>query len=135
MKRVSRIVTQAAVALSLFLAAPAIAQDNFIVSLSGSCPGTVTVTWSGAAPNHKMAILWGPAEGQSVIPGGSPCSGTHLGIKPLNMIQVPAILPTGPQGTGRVSGTANQSLCGGFIQLIVNDPSPYCTTSNVAPMP
>lgn len=98
------------------------------LTLSGSCPGPITVSWSGATPNKNMGIVFASNTGNFTIPGG-PCGGTTLGLGTRDLRLVNTI-STG-SGSGRVNGNAGTPACGGYLQLVVIEGSP-CTTSNVA---
>ncbi len=101
------------------------------LTLSGQCPGTITVAWSGATPNKPMGIVFAKNTGAYVIPGG-PCAGTQLGLGTMQL-QLVNQVNTG-SGSGQVNGNAGTAACRGYIQLVVVDASP-CTTSNVAQLP
>ena len=105
-----------------------IGPGGFTLGLSGSCPGTVTVSWSDATPSSMMGIVFANGTGNFTIPGG-PCSGTTLGLGSAGLRLVNTI-STG-SGSGSVNGTAGTAACGHYLQLVVVDGSP-CTTSNVA---
>lgn len=92
-------------------------------SVSGTCPGQITVAWSGAEPNAQQAIVFGQSEGSTIIPGGV-CQGTMLGIQ--GNVRLVNTVPTG-NGSGQVSGNAGTAACGGYIQLVT---VPGCATSN-----
>lgn len=102
------------------------------LNVSGTCPGTITVEWSGATPSRPMGLVFARNEGSYVIPGGA-CSGTELGLGTQNL-QLIRQLNSGPNGSGQVSGAAGTAACGGFLQLVIADGSP-CATSNVRQIP
>jgi len=47
------------------------------LAVGGRCPGAVTVSLTGAAPNGGVAIVQGLDLGESLVPGG-PCAGSRL---------------------------------------------------------
>lgn len=98
------------------------------LSLSGECPGRITVAWSGATPSRQMGIVFASRTGSFVVPAG-PCAGTSLGLGTQN-IRLVNTVGTG-SGSGQVSGDAGTAACDGYLQLVVADGSP-CETSNVA---
>jgi len=98
------------------------------LSLRGTCPGTITLAWSGATPNKTMGIAFANTTGSFVIPGG-PCGGTQLGLSSSGL-QLVNTISTG-SGSGTVNGNAGTAACSHYLQLVVVDASP-CTTSNVA---
>ncbi len=99
--------------------------------INGECPGNIFVSWSGAAPNTDMGVLFAYNEGSYTIPGG-PCSGTELGLG-RGGLRLVTVLDSG-NGSGRAEGRVVACACGGFLQLIVVDGNP-CSTSNVAQVP
>jgi hypothetical protein len=103
---------------------------GYTLTVTGSCPGTVNVAWSGATPNKQQGIVFASSTGNLVIPSG-PCQGTQLGLSAQN-IQLVNTIPTG-NGAGNVNGQTNQGACSGHLQLVtVNTP---CETSNVDDIP
>jgi hypothetical protein len=102
---------------------------GYFLSISGQCPGTVTVHWDGATPDRQQAIVFAANTGNFVIPNG-PCQGTPLGLGTQSLRLVNTI-GTG-SGSGSVNGSAGTGACGGFLQLVE---LPSCATSNVAQLP
>lgn len=98
------------------------------LSLDGSCPGRITVNWSGATPSRTMGIVFANGTGNFTIPGG-PCGGTTLGLGSAGLRLVNTV-STG-SGAGHVNGNAGTAACGHYLQLVVADGGP-CTTSNTA---
>jgi len=101
---------------------------GYRLGVEGVCPGTVTVSWSGATPNVQQAIVFGANAGSTTIPGG-PCAGTVLGMQ--GGIQLVRMLGTG-SGSGSVNGNAGTAACGHFLQLVE---AGSCNTSNVRQIP
>lgn len=95
-------------------------------SVSGQCPGTLTVSWQNANPGRQQGIVFASNTGSFVIPGGV-CQGTQLGLGSQN-IRLVNTIGTG-NGSGSVNGNAGTSACGGYLQLVE---VPGCATSNVA---
>ncbi len=111
--------------------------DNVVIpgrginlTVSGACPGTVTVRWSGAQPNSTVALIFAKNTGSFVIPFG-PCRGTVLGLG-ANQIRLVNTFPAGSNGSGSRSGHAGSSACRGYLQM---HDIPNCTLSNVAQLP
>ena len=98
---------------------------DFDLTVGGSCPGTVTVSWSGAPANRTLALAKAECTGNFTIPNG-PCAGTQLGLCGNGLQQV-ASFPSG-NGSGQRAGNAPSSVCGDFLQLVA---VPGCLTSNV----
>lgn len=102
---------------------------GYSLRVGGQCPGTIQVSWAGAAPNGQQGIIFGQREGSTTIPSG-PCRGTVLGIA--GGVQLVRVIGTGPGGEGSVSGSAGTNACGGKLQLIQVT---SCETSNVGTIP
>ncbi len=100
---------------------------NYQLEVTGECPGTLTVSWSGATPSRQQGLVLGDRIGSTTIPRG-PCRGTVLGLQ--GRVQLIRTLPTG-SGSGSVNGTAN-AFCGRQLQLVE---SGSCNTSNVVAIP
>ncbi len=105
-----------------------ISQGGYRCSVTGQCPGTVRVAWTGATPNRQQGIVFGNSQGSTTIPNGA-CQGTQLGIQ--GQVRLVNIVGTG-SGSGSVNGPAGTSACGHFIQLVE---SGSCNTSTVAQIP
>jgi hypothetical protein len=101
---------------------------GYLLSISGQCPGTITVNWNGATPSVQQGIVFGQNQGTTIIPGG-PCAGTQLGVQ--NGVQLVRTIGTG-SGSGSVNGTAGTAACRRFLQLVE---AGSCNTSNVAQIP
>lgn len=106
------------------------AGGGYTLNVTGSCPGTVNVAWSGAQSNRQQGIVFAGNTGSFTIPGG-PCGGTVLGLGTQN-IRLVNTVSTG-NGSGNVNGQAGSGACGGYLQLVtVANP---CETSNVDQLP
>jgi len=101
---------------------------EYTATVTGLCPGRMTLEWSGARPNRRQAILLSLHRGQWTIPGGA-CQGTVLGLG--EYVWLMAIVRT-RDGNGLVRIVTGSGLCGGFVQLVE---SGTCRTSNVARVP
>lgn len=101
------------------------------IRVSGTCPGTVTVSWSEITPRSTMGIVFASNTGNLIIPGG-PCQGTELGLGAANIRLVNTI--NSGSGSGSVNGNAGTGACGGYLQIVVVDGNP-CSTTNVAQIP
>ncbi|MCC6906732.1 MAG: hypothetical protein IT430_02210 [Phycisphaerales bacterium] len=99
------------------------------LSVTGACPGTVTVAWNNATPNTQLAIVFGQNQGSTIIPGG-PCAGTELGVQ--NGVQLIRTVSSGANGNGSVNGAAGTAACGRYLQLVE---AGSCDTSNVDQIP
>lgn len=104
------------------------ASGAYRLNVSGQCPGTVEVRWSGATPGVQQGLVFGANQGQTTIPGGA-CQGTVLGLQ--GQVRLVNTFGTG-NGSGAVSGRVGTGACGGFLQLVE---AGSCNTSNVARIP
>jgi hypothetical protein len=103
---------------------------GYTLLVTGNCPGTVTVAWSGAQPNKQQGIVFASSTGSFVVPNG-PCQGTQLGLSAQNL-QLVNTIGTG-NGAGSVNGQTNSGACPGHLQLVtISSP---CVTSNVDDIP
>lgn len=107
-------------------------RGSVALSLGGTCPGQISVTWNGATPGRPMGVLFARNTGTFVVASG-PCAGTRLGLGAAQL-QLAARISTGPDGSGRANASVSGGACGGHLQLVVADGSP-CATSNVAQLP
>lgn len=107
---------------------------GYRLSVSGVCPGRVTIEWSGAPPRQQQGLLFARGMGNQVIPPGNPCAGTVLGLNgnQLRLVDPPGFFSTGNSGSGSFSGQAASGACGGFLQLIQGG---SCALSNVVQVP
>ena len=99
---------------------------GFVLTLSGSCPGTQTGSVSGATPNGGVAFIFAQGQGSAVIPGGLTCGGTTLGLDATAFLVGTALADA--NGNTSLVGTAPAGACGGYLQAL--DLS-SCATSNV----
>ncbi len=104
---------------------------GYTLNITGTCPGQIRLTWSGAQPNKQQAVVFARNTGSFVIPGG-PCAGTQLGLG-TNQLQLYTTIGTG-SGSGGVNATVNSGACRGYVQLVTVAGSP-CATSNVKQVP
>lgn len=101
--------------------------DHFDLSITGTCPGRITVTWSNARPNVTLALVFARNLGNFQIPFG-PCQGTYLGLGNQNI----QLISTFSSGTGNRSVSGNTQACGDYLQM---HDIPACDTSNYATIP
>lgn len=98
----------------------------FSLSVSGACPGVVTLTARNATPRATVAFVYAFGRGSVIIPSG-PCAGTRLGLNATATLLRTVRADAG--GTATTSGSAPPSACGRvFVQAL--DTS-NCSTSNV----
>ncbi len=99
------------------------------LSVTGDCPGTVTVRWANGTPSVTLYLIFAGNTGSFRVPFG-PCQGTILGLGNRSIRLVNQFNSGG--GSGSRSGHAGSSACGGYLQLLE---SPGCNLSNVAEIP
>lgn len=86
----------------------------FTMSVSGTCPGLVTIDITSGTPFGRVGIAYSTSLGSFTIPSG-PCAGTVLGLdSPI----VLTTLNTDAAGDATFVGTAPASACGNFLQAV-----------------
>ena len=80
------------------------------LTLSGSCPGPVTVTVTGATPNSQVALIWGPV-GSFTVPPPFPCAGTQLDVIPGNPPPGFVYITTDATGMGSITFSLGPGAC------------------------
>ncbi|MFG0329886.1 MAG: hypothetical protein ACF8PN_08315 [Phycisphaerales bacterium] len=99
---------------------------GFSIEVSGTCPGALTVTATGATAGGTVALVYARNTGSFTIPGGFTCGGTQLGVDAT--VQLVQTRTADGSGTAVFSGNAPAAACGGVIQAI---DAATCDTSNV----
>ncbi|MCL4195935.1 MAG: hypothetical protein KJZ69_00455 [Phycisphaerales bacterium] len=127
------VLSASALAALVLLAGRAEAQP--VITIDGRCPDHLVFQWEGALPNtHAGLVVASDTLGYQMGPGGR-CGGTYLDIGP-HGLRLAAIIRTGPEGRGVVSGRVSPSVCGMYLQMVVDDHNQYpCPTSNVVQIP
>ena len=99
-----------------------------LLSITGACPGSVSLSLSGATLDGLVAFGWGTGAGAFTLPPGL-CSGAEIGLADPN----PLIVLTADQ-TGAISwnGTVGVNMCGQLLQALDVE---TCGPSNVASLP
>ncbi len=105
---------------------------GYTCDITGTCPGQIRLTWSGAQPNKQQAIVFARNTGSYTIPSG-PCQGTQLGLG-TNQLQLYTTIGTG-NGSGGVNATVQTGACRGYVQLLVTNGGSPCAKSNVKQLP
>ncbi len=130
MFRTSSICAHLACLVSLAgLASPACAID---LTITGTCPGTITMTISGGPANETVPVLEARSTGSFVIPGGYLCTGTRLGLSSEGL-RVRVVFQTDDFGYASFTTRSPGLVCGKYYQAITAHGT--CSTSNVARMP
>ena len=101
-----------------------------MISITGNCPGSVTVDVTNASPNSQVGLLFGLNTGSTVIPPSFACAGTQLGITA--QVQLVNNRLTDANGNATFIGNAPASACGRYLQVI---DVATCNTSNVIQIP
>lgn len=104
---------------------------GYTLTVTGSCPGTVTVAWTGAGAGQQGLVL-GNNLGNTNIPNGQPCAGTPLGISGGVMLVDPPGIHSTQGGAGSFNGNCPGAVSGKRLQLVKGG---SCVTSNVARLP
>ncbi len=99
------------------------------LTVDATCPsgGPIVISWSGATPGGQIGLVYARTTGNFVIPSGSPCPGTRLGLGP-NQLQLAFQGPAGNNGSRTLNANAGPGVCGGYFQLVDGG---TCATSNV----
>ncbi len=100
------------------------------LTVTGTCPGSITVQWSNAQPSSTVALIYARNTGSFVIPFG-PCQGTVLGLGNQG-IRLVNTFASDPAGAGSRSGSIFARACHDYLQM---HDLPNCTLSNVAQIP
>ncbi len=95
------------------------------LSVSGTCPGTGTITVSGATPNAAISIYAGKRAGATTISNGG-CAGTTLGLSKARLL---ASGTTNANGNLSLPTRLSSRQCGQLLQAV---DLANCATSNVA---
>jgi len=98
------------------------------LSITGSCPGAVSIIGMGATPNAGVGIISSASEGSDVLNGG-PCAGSVSGLTNPSFFN---IIPTNGNGDAQFDGNAPANICGRFLQLVDAN---GCVLSNVVAIP
>jgi len=93
------------------------------LSITGTCPGAITLTVAGATANGSVVIIYGPA-GIFVKPT-PPCQGLMLGVSPPTL---GALRTADGSGTAVLNFTAPPGACGRSVQAV---DVTTCTATNL----
>ena len=96
---------------------------------SGTCPGVMDFTITGASPSAGVAIVWGWPTGAFVIPSGFPCNAVQLDLMP-TWLPAPGYMIETSNANGEVmiNATVPASACGLGVQAL---DMMNCTKSNL----
>ena len=99
---------------------------NLVLRVSGSCPGQMTFSGSGATPGGMVCCLCAMGPGSATIPAGTQCAGTVLGLDQTYFLA--GITFADSQGNFSSSGFMGPQWCGTYGQVIDFN---SCCVSNV----
>lgn len=105
--------------------------DDAQLSITGTCPGLVTIEVSGATPLEDVALASARTTGALVVPPGLECEGTSLGLSSDAVLR--ATLTA--DGTGAAQHTVqvhNPYACGRTVRAVDMQ---RCEVSNAANLP
>jgi len=99
------------------------------LTLSGSCPGPVTISGSGATPNAGVGVISSGMPGSDILAAG-PCAGSETQLDNPVFFNV---IPSDAMGNVSFTGNAPAGICGRFVQLV--DAGAGCEISNADRIP
>ena len=102
--------------------------SSITMSVSGTCPGVITLDILGATPFSRVGIAYSTTTGSFTVPSG-PCTGTVLGLDSPSIL---IALNTDASGDASISGTVSSGACGLFLQAVDLLP---CVPSTVEVVP
>jgi hypothetical protein len=97
------------------------------LSLTGTCPGEVTIDVTTPDPDQDVLLLGGTGQGTSFVPFG-PCAGTELDLVFGRQWRS---VTTDENGEASLTRTAFSGWCGRYLQALDRQ----CSTSGVAQFP
>ena len=112
----------------MFLWFAHVAMADPVLTVTGDCPGAVTIDMTEISPFGRAAVFVGSGPGSDLVPGG-PCVGVASGLADLNFARVQT--DTAGDGMMRMSPTLSGPSCGRSIQVLDLD---SCTFSSVVPL-
>jgi len=110
------------------LANEIILPDGTILSITGSCPGTVEICTTNGSPDGLAAILFSLSMGSDAILGG-PCAGVET---ELSNPQLQTLLTFNEVGEFCITRIIPAAACGRFLQIL---DAATCELSNSAQLP
>ncbi|MHC4823231.1 MAG: hypothetical protein ACYTEP_04345 [Planctomycetota bacterium] len=90
------------------------ATASITMSVSGTCPGFITIDITGATPFSRVGIAYSASTGTFTVPSG-PCTGTVLGLDSSSIL---VDLNTDAAGDTSISGTVSSGACGLSLQAV-----------------
>lgn len=102
--------------------------SDMSLEVVGDCPGTISLSVSGATPNGSVIFAVAAAEGVSFVPVGN-CAGTELGLDRPSLL---AVLRANGAGEISLTRNINASKCGRWLQAV---DGASCAVSNTEQLP
>ncbi len=97
-------------------------------SVSGACPGSISLSLTNATPDGLVAFGWGATEGSVTLPPGR-CAGTEIGLADPSPL---GALTANQAGEISLDQVVNAGACGLLLQAL---DVTTCGPSNVAGVP
>ena len=101
--------------LALALTLPAVALATPTLSVSGACPGPLTIDITDVTPGAAVTLLYSPGLGADRIPAGS-CEDVATGLSPLRRLTTTR--DADRDGRVRLTPTAPDAACGVHLQAL-----------------
>jgi len=99
--------------------------NALLLSIGGSCPGSVTISVIGGSAGSNLAIAGSASAGSSSVPSG-PCAGTEL---ELDSPALRTVLTADDDGFVSITRDLPEPVCGTLLQAIDVE---SCATSNLS---
>ncbi len=96
--------------------------------VAGACPGSVSLSLTGATPEGQVAFGWGSGEGAFTLPPGL-CAGAEIDLADPHPL---IVLTADPSGAISRNETVGAGACGRLLQAL---DITTCGASNVAGLP
>ena len=84
------------------------------LTVSGECPGPVTIAIAGAEPGGNVPVIFSPDLGSFTLPFGS-CAGTEFGLDAPTLLFT---LVADGDGNAQTTGNAPANACGAYLQAM-----------------
>lgn len=102
--------------LALLFLTPLAAHAAPVATVTGSCPGTLSVHTTGLTPGGSYAIATANVPGLALVPAGS-CAGTPTELGPFGAA-LRGVYAADGLGAGNVSAPVPASLCGRYVEVL-----------------
>ena len=105
--------------------------ESYLCTVSGACPGTISIAWKDARPSQQQTIIY--SSGLGHVPIGGLCGSVLSGLASVTQYGGSPFGTSGG-GEGGRTGHVNAGACGKYLQLVTFTGGP-CVASNVARIP